>query len=117
MIHINSNLTPPSTVKQKSFCQIQQNVEYLFRYSKPSTIFYNMYQVNTVLFVIQVEVSCGQFSCNQIPAIELKLGRSFLSYATGAHRTGSQGSIIGKVFQGWIDVLEYFDGGPHEFLL
>ena len=45
------------------------------------------------------------------------MGGSFFSYATGAHRTGSQASIIGKVIQGWIDVQEYFDGGPHEFLL
>ena len=59
-----------------------------------------------VIFVIQVEVSCGQFSCNQIPAIEWKLGGSFFSYATGEHRTGSQASIIRKTFQGWIDVQE-----------
>ena len=45
------------------------------------------------------------------------MGGSFLCYAAGAHRTGSQASFVREIFQGWIDVQEYFDGGPHEFLL
>ena len=65
---------------------------------------------------IRVDTSCGKFSCKQILASEQKVGGSFFRIATGAHRTGSQASIIGKVFQGWIDVQEYFDGVPHEFL-
>ena len=45
------------------------------------------------------------------------MGGSFFCYATIEHRTGSQASIIGNMFQRWIDVQEYFDGGPGEFLL
>ena len=45
------------------------------------------------------------------------MGGSFFCYARGAHRAGSQAPIVGKVFQGWIDVQEYFDGSPREFFL
>ena len=37
------------------------------------------------------------------------MGGRIFCYATRAHRTGSQASFIGEVFQGWIDVQEYFD--------